>query len=81
MNRAKAIMHLFPNADPIKDFIVKDDADGTAPYIAEWNLSEPQPTEAELAAAWVQVKDAPTPPSLEEQVQQIQAVLNAMMGI
>ncbi|MNL66782.1 XkdW protein [compost metagenome] len=29
------------------------------PYIAVWNLSEPQPTEQELQTAWNAIKDIP----------------------
>ncbi|MNC53150.1 XkdW protein [compost metagenome] len=43
------------------------------PYIAVWNLEAPQPTEAELQAAWEAYKDAeaskpPDPPSEIEQL-------------
>ncbi|WP_019908299.1 XkdW family protein [Paenibacillus sp. HW567] len=50
MNISLAIIFLFPKADPILDFEVWDNGDG--PYIAVWNLEVPQPTEAELQAAW-----------------------------
>lgn len=45
-----AIQQLFPNADPIHDYIIQDD--GSGPYIAQWNLPDPEPTPAELDAAW-----------------------------
>ena len=31
---------------------VQDDSNGKGPYIAEWHLSEPQPTVAELQVIW-----------------------------
>ncbi|ULO08150.1 phage portal protein [Paenibacillus sp. 19GGS1-52] len=52
MNIALSIMHLYPDSDPMKDFIVQDDSDGNGPYIALWNLDKPQPTESELLTAW-----------------------------
>lgn len=50
MNLAIAIGQLFPDADPFGDYIVQDD--GAGAYIAQFNLPEPQPTPAELDAAW-----------------------------
>lgn len=52
MNISQSILFLYPNTNPLTDFIVQDDSDGNGPYIAQWNLTEPQPTEAELQAAW-----------------------------
>lgn len=62
MNIAQAIMHLFPQANPLMDFIVQDDSDGEGPYIAKWNLEEPEPTEEELQAAWDEFQALPVPP-------------------
>lgn len=119
MNKYQAIMYLFPEADPLRDFTVRDDGgtprylkdlpmkqylrdsaaekkpsewvegidyillpqpldelvEGTdyvveekGPYIAAWNLDAPQPTEAELEAAWEAylVAEANKPPELSE---------------
>ena len=33
-----------------KDVILQDDSDGKGPYIKQWNLSIPQPTQAQLDA-------------------------------
>jgi hypothetical protein len=54
MNIAQAIKHLFPNADPMRDFIVRDDGDGNGPYIdpAAWKIDAPIPTPEELQAGW-----------------------------
>ncbi|OME58242.1 hypothetical protein BSK59_08655 [Paenibacillus odorifer] len=118
MNIAQAIMYLYPNANPMLDFIVQDNGaepvlregvDGRilyeirplkedeteaiegvhyryvvdfnrlvegvdydiverGQYIAVWNLDAPQPTEAELQAAWTayQEAEANKPPELTE---------------
>jgi GAF domain-containing protein len=44
-----AIKHLFPDAIAEIDFQLQDDGEG--PYIAAWNLPDPQPDEATLAQA------------------------------
>jgi hypothetical protein len=54
MDKVAAILYLFPNAINHIDFEVRDDMDGRGPYIDIWNLPEPQPTEEELAAAWIE---------------------------
>lgn len=54
MNIALAILHLFPAADPFRDFRVEDDGGG--PILKAWNLTGPQPTEQQLESAWVQVQ-------------------------
>ncbi|WP_341348556.1 XkdW family protein [Paenibacillus sp. FSL H3-0469] len=132
MNLAKTIMHLYPNANPMHDFIVQDngpepvlrpgaEAKGRVryeikqpeigeqpvegvhyrhgidynlltegedydlvekgPYIAVWKLNVPQPTEAELQAAWEAYEEAEAnkPPVLTEmeQLQQENMVLRA----
>lgn len=45
----KGLAHLFPNARHLAGYVLQDD--GAGPYIAQWDLPEPQPTEAQLAAA------------------------------
>jgi hypothetical protein len=47
------------------------------PYIAEWNLPVPQPTEAELQAAWEELQALPPEPeplTLEQQVEKLHAI-------
>lgn len=53
MNPVFAIKQLYPNAINLTDFTVEDKSDGKGPFIAEWNLSDPQPTQAELDQAWI----------------------------
>lgn len=45
----KEIIYLFPNAIIGEDIIFQDDGNGV--YIKEWNLSEPQPTQAQIDGA------------------------------
>jgi hypothetical protein len=45
----KALAHLYPTAQPLIDYELRDD--GAGAYIARWSLSEPQPTPAQLEAA------------------------------
>jgi hypothetical protein len=47
----KALAYLFPNAHNLAGYVIQDDGNG--PYIAQWGLPDPQPTETELAAAIV----------------------------
>lgn len=54
MNLALALRHLFPNADATRDFIVTNDRGVQA--VAQWNLPEPQPTDAQLTEAWTAVQ-------------------------
>ncbi|MEK3969434.1 XkdW family protein [Paenibacillus sp. FSL H7-0323] len=125
MNIPTAIMYLYSNADPMRDFVVQDngpepvlrpgaedkgrvryeikqpdegeepiegihyrygidynlltegedyDLVERGPHIAMWNLDAPQPTEAELQAAWTayQEAEANKPPELTE-IEQLRA--------
>lgn len=79
MNKALAIMELFPNTEPMKDFIVQDDGDERGQYIAMWNIDAPQPTEEELQAAWELIKDAPPPKSPDQlRIEELEAQLSVM---
>lgn len=44
-----ALAHRFPGIDFERDVVLQDDGNG--PYIAAWRRPEPQPTDAEIAAA------------------------------
>ncbi len=48
-NLSLAILHIFPSARPMIDFLVVDN--GLGPEIAEWNLSAPRPSVEELMKA------------------------------
>lgn len=51
------------------------------PYIAAWNLSEPQPTEEELQAAWDAIKDLPSepvPPTAVERIASLETENNLL---
>lgn len=71
MNIALAIMYLFPEANPMIDFVVQDDSDGNGAYIAQWNLEEPQPTEEELQSAWDALQALPLDPIPETDAEKI----------
>lgn len=47
----KALAYLFPDADPLHDYILRDDGDGKGPYISEWQLSQPKPTSEQIVSA------------------------------
>lgn len=49
MNLPNALKHLFPNANPQRDYEIRDDGDGAR--IAVWKLQAAQPTPAQLVAA------------------------------
>ncbi len=53
MNPVFAIKQLYPDAINLTDFTVEDKSDGEGPFIAEWNLIDPQPTQVELDQAWI----------------------------
>jgi len=74
MDLFKTVVHLYPNAVINKDVWLQDDGDG--PFIAQWKLEVPRPTEDELAAAWKLIQGQPTPtpePSAEEKIAALQA--------
>jgi ATP-dependent Clp protease ATP-binding subunit ClpA len=86
MNIAQTIVYLYPEAKPFIDFVIQDDSDGSGPYIAAWNLPDPQPTEADLQAAWDELQALPPPPEPVTPEQRITALeaekeaLRAEMG-
>lgn len=51
MNLAQAIMQMYPNSSPMKDFTIRNDGEGQ--YISEWNLNELEPTTEELQNYWI----------------------------
>jgi hypothetical protein len=81
MHIPSAIRQLFPDAVSTEDYLVQDDGNGA--YIAEWNLTDPQPAEEELQAAWekYQLNPPPVPltPLEELQKQQTDLVFDLMM--
>jgi hypothetical protein len=48
MTLFEALQQLYPGSDPLLDYRLQDDGRGA--YIAQWNLSAPQPTGLDLAA-------------------------------
>ena len=53
----EAIKYKSPDADPQKDFELRNDGDGS--YISEWYLDVPKPTEEELKKWWEESQDNP----------------------
>ncbi|UQZ94046.1 XkdW family protein [Bacillus safensis] len=53
----EAIKYKYPNADPQKDFELRNDGAGS--YIDEWYLDVPKPTEEELKKWWEESKTNP----------------------
>lgn len=49
-----AIMYKYPEAIPKKDFVLRNDGNGS--YIEEWNLRAPIPTKEELQLWWEESK-------------------------
>ncbi len=48
-----SLEYLFPEAISLVDYVIQDNSDGKDPFIADWNLIDPQPTQAELDQAWI----------------------------
>ncbi|KXZ12674.1 XkdW family protein [Bacillus nakamurai] len=59
MNIGKAVLYKYPKADPTKDFIVQNEGDGSASYIAQWNIRAPIPTKEQLQAWWEESQKNP----------------------
>lgn len=56
------IKHLFPAADPLVDFELRDNSDGNGPFIARWDSVKlgAKPTKEALAAVTVEALAAAT---------------------
>lgn len=52
MNKAIAILELFPDATIGEDFEVVDHLDGNGQVISKWELDSPLPSNEELELAW-----------------------------
>lgn len=78
MNIAQAIMHLFPQANPMQDFIVQDDSDGQGAYIAQWTLEAEQPTLEQLQTAWEKFQAIPVPAPAETEAEKIVRLESAL---
>lgn len=53
INYADVIMYMYPNAVPLVDFVVRNDADGRGQYIDDWNLADPKPTDEDIQANYL----------------------------
>ena len=52
----RCVLKLFPDAVDEVDFEVGDNGRGSGPQITQWNSPNPQPTQEELEAAWLDVQ-------------------------
>ena len=52
------LTYLFPDATNGIDYTLRDNGDGLGVYIDQWNLTNTQPTTAQLEAAWVVISTA-----------------------
>lgn len=53
----RAVHLLQPSVTAGVDYVIRHDSPGSAPYIAEWNSSKPQPRPEELKAALEKLSD------------------------
>ncbi|CQR58437.1 XkdW family protein [Paenibacillus riograndensis] len=61
MNMFDAMVYLYPDLEPKKDFQIWDDSDGKGPYIGVWETDTPKPTTEELQRAWEELQAQPVP--------------------
>jgi hypothetical protein len=77
---ALAIVKIYPDLVPDKDFVVMNDNLGQ--WISEWNATDkPKPTDAELDTAWNEyVANPPEEPlTVLDQIKLIQAALDDLL--
>lgn len=55
---AAVLLYFYPDLDLRSAVQLRDDGLGAGPYIAEWHDPRPQPTPAEIEAAWPEVQRA-----------------------
>jgi hypothetical protein len=67
----------------LKDVILQDDSDGKGPYIKQWNLSIPQPTQAQLDALDAQgnIVEANQVAALAQEQANKQSALNKLTAL
>jgi len=51
------ISYIYPGIVFGSDYNIIDQADGNGPQLIDWSYPQPQPTEAQLEAAWPNVED------------------------
>lgn len=56
MNIAQAIMKMYPDANPLENFVVRDNSDGMGAYIDQnqWKLPYAIPSTEELQSYWIE---------------------------
>lgn len=73
MNKALAIIKLFPDARDGVDFEVIDNMDGKGQQIEFWSLGIAKPTDEELQKAWDEYLTVPKEASLDEKIEKLEA--------
>jgi len=69
----KAILKIYPNAVPHKDFLITDSGNG--PEIKNWKYNKPIPTTDQLQEAWLLVESEPKEMSPLERLEQQQKLM------
>ena len=54
MKLGETLRYMFPDANFLTDIIVRDDGQGA--YVAHWGLPDPQPDQAGLDQAWIDLQ-------------------------
>jgi hypothetical protein len=82
VNKAHAIMYLFPNSVPFEDFVVSTNGSDEQ-NISYWGIDAPIPSEEELTLAWEEYErnKPPEPKSVEERLLSIESRLEALENV
>jgi hypothetical protein len=56
MNLADVIVHMYPDAIPMFNFVIRDDNDGRGAYLDYWDLPYPPPTQEDIQNALLDFK-------------------------
>ncbi|MEK3819691.1 XkdW family protein [Cytobacillus sp. FSL W8-0315] len=69
----KAILKIYPDAVPNRDFLIMDS--GSGPEIKHWKYNKPIPTKTQLQTAWEKVLADPKELSPIERLEQQQKLM------
>ena len=71
MNLTQAIQHIYPAAQPVLHFTTLETE--TGPRINAWRYDHPQPTDAQLTAAWEEIEAALAEKAAEAKIKELSA--------
>lgn len=79
MDLVRAIQHIYPDAEPNKDFFLADLGEGV--FIEKWDYKNSQPSKSALEGAWLEIWDEPIkqPKSFENRVEDTEENLILIM--